>query len=612
MPTNSRSFGPAGVIALGLLLAVQAQGMQRLAIPLTLPAAYLQARAAEHLGMGQGSAEMIADDCNRLRLSQLRLNPGAQGLTLQLELDADLGLDLFGGCRGAASWGGALQLRLVPALDPAGDAILFSAESAELRQRDGDNSLLTAPSRLLADKLVLPRLEALRVDVTPSLSEIDTLVARFLDDPDAATSSLGERGRLTAVGTDDRGLALTLQLSLRDRPPLATATEAEAVLGGAELAEWQRLEDELDGFLSQLLLALAAGTDSRDLQLDFMALLIDARLQIAEALQFAGPADVDPVRTLFLDSWGQLSELAQQLPMDSLDDAGALRLAVFLSAGDALTVVDALGPQYGIEVSADGLRRLARLLLSEQAPISFTPLPLAPDPALQKLLGFGDTALPPPVVPAPPLSWLRRLSPVAPALATAEDPAVLLRTWMPDPDRLDSYLGTVAEVIEQNLAVHTKDSRLSVEQLALFEPLVRATAWKETCWRHYVLREEALVVIRSGVGAVGMMQIVGRVWRSVFDLERLESDVSYNLLAGMNILEHYFLDYAVRRGEHRQPGGDLVRATYSAYNGGPSRLSRYRNDSAPARARAVDEQFFLTYQAMREAPWPTDSRCYGG
>lgn len=42
--------------------------------------------------------------------------------------------------------------------------------------------------------------------------------------------------------------------------------------------------------------------------------------------------------------------------------------------------------------------------------------------------------------------------------------------------------------------------------------------------------------------------------------------------------------YAIRKGEHRQPGGlsNLARASYSAYNGGPSQVSRYRSAKASA------------------------------
>ena len=325
----------------------------------------------------------------------------------------------------------------------------------------------------------------------------------------------------------------------------------------------------------------------------------------------------DPLRALFLHSWATLSEIVLQLPaVDTGIDSG-LRLAAFMAAGDALELIDALGPAYGIEMSRDGLRRMARLLLAEGAPAAFTPLPLDVNPQLQRLFRIGAGA--PSSREAAmqnPVSWLRRLLPIASAHADEGDPASLLRRLFPRRDNLDHYLGTVAQLIEQTLDSHWENSRMPEEHRVRFEPLVRATAWKETCWRHYLPGEgseaEGVRVIRSGVGAVGMMQIVGRVWRSLFDLNRLETEVTYNLASGIEILEHYYLDYALRRGEDRQPGGadNLVRATYAAYNAGPSRLNRYRRDDVSPRARAVDEQFYRHYQVMVEAIYPLESPCY--
>jgi soluble lytic murein transglycosylase-like protein len=604
---------------------------QPVSVPLTIPETYLTAQARDVMGLSaEGRGELAGDACNRLGLSALSLTGSGETLALRVDVDAQMGLDLFGACRGSAGWQGQLLARLRPRLDETGSAILFAVEEAELRQADGGDSVLTTPSRVLSDRLILPRLETLTVDVSETLGEVDAIVAQFLGPAGEGLPTLAEQTRLTAVSADPRGLAVTLALAVNERERNA-AGRGEAALTAAELAEWARIEDAIDGFLTLIVTDLAERTDDRGLQLDMLALLIDVRMRIAEALQAAAAGEgggeededmEDPTRALFLDSWRALSDLALRLPPDSRDAGAGLRLASFLAAGDALALVDAVGPQYGIEISGDGLRRLARMLLAGEAPAALTPLPLAPDPRLQRLFGFGDgegDSGGDGDAPAAArggmgaLSWLRRLSPVAPAWAAA-DSAELLRRWVPLPGKLDSYLGTVATLIEDTLQRELEESRLDGRQRELFEPLVRATAWKETCWRHYVLRNEELVVIRSAVGAVGMMQIVGRVWRSVYDLERLESDVTYNLAAGIGILEHYFLDYAVRRGEHRQPGGNsnLVRATYAAYNGGPSRLTRYRNASAPARARAVDEQFYATYQAMQRAPWPETSRCYGG
>ena len=144
------------------------------------------------------------------------------------------------------------------------------------------------------------------------------------------------------------------------------------------------------------------------------------------------------------------------------------------------------------------------------------------------------------------------------------------------------------------------------------DPLVRATAWKESCWRHFAGSGSAPEVLRSAGGAVGIMQINGRVWRKVYDQDRLVDEVDYNINAGIDILTHYLIDYALRKGEHEQPGGDdnLIKATYAAYNGGPGHLARYRREDTPASLKAIDNAFWNHYTTIKTEQWPDISSCY--
>jgi len=140
-----------------------------------------------------------------------------------------------------------------------------------------------------------------------------------------------------------------------------------------------------------------------------------------------------------------------------------------------------------------------------------------------------------------------------------------------------------------------------------------ATAWQETCWRHYVRARGAVVTIRSRAGAVGLMQVNSRVWRGFYDPRYLLGDVSYNGRAGSEILLRYFLDLAVAKGEHERDGGveNLVRASYGAYNGGPRAVSRYRNAKTPRSLRAIDAAFFEKYQAVKAGRAMDVARCFG-
>jgi hypothetical protein len=129
-----------------------------------------------------------------------------------------------------------------------------------------------------------------------------------------------------------------------------------------------------------------------------------------------------------------------------------------------------------------------------------------------------------------------------------------------------------------------------------------------------VSKEKKLVPIRSGTGDVGIMQINERVWRGFYDQQRLRWDIDYNGTAGAEVLIDYLIKYAIRNGEHKQPGGlaNLARASYSAYNGGPSQVSRYRSSKASAYGKKVDKAFWDKYQQVAAGNELGVSNCLGG
>jgi len=584
------------------------RAVDSLEVPLAVDLAYLDSVAASSLGLDdQGRSELVLDDCNSLTLSNARISAPATVLELTVAMTARTGAPVFGQCAGLRPVESQLHIELTPRVSESGSAALFRVTGVDIRRADGQSGVLSAPVRILAESLVLPRLESMVVELSEPLAAIDELIEEFMPTPNEPRKTLAERGRLASLEVHPQGLRAVLSFGLL--PPPAMLAVPEPALDPAELAQWQRIEDELDGFLTLIIVAISSQLDDRDLQLNLLAVLLDARHQIAESLA-SDETETDSLRRLFLDAWTALRPLLAQADQLEIAEGVDLRLAGFLAAGDALKALDALGPEYGLEVSRDGLRRLARLLLAERAPASFTPLPLEADPALRKLFGMvestSDRAL-----AGTAERWWSRLIPSAHAESLV--PAEALRGVVPRLDRLDDYLALVARLLGEALAAHSAgQSRVPAEYQGLFDPLVRATAWKESCWRHYEGSVDQPRVIRSSGGAIGMMQIMGRVWRGVYDVERLESEPGYNVEAGIGILEHYLVDYAIRRDEHEQPGGtdNLVRATYAAYNGGPSHLARYRRDDTPARLRAVDNAFWRDFQNMRNKPWPEVSDCY--
>lgn len=612
MPKSPRLIVVAGSF---LLLFAMAALADRLEVPLLIEThAVVQAVTAvlelDEAGLGR----IEADLCNRIELGDLEVATASEELVLSLAVRAVTGAYVLGHCRGPVPWYGRMNLELVPGVEPDGLAVNFTPLGAELVRSDGSPGLLTGPTRLLAENLILPRLERLRLDLAESLAAIDGLLESAR--PGEAPALL-EGTRIQAVEVLETGLSLRLGVGIRAVAGLDDP-RAEPPLSPAEQLQWQRREDELDGFLTTIITAMAARAGP-ELRLELMAVLLDARHALAEALgeqaherdpDDAEAEDPDPVRRIFIASWDQLRPWLAEL--GAAEEAGVdaeLRLAAFMAGGDALRALDALGPAAGLEISADGLRRLARLLLAEQAPERFTPLPLDVDPALRALFGLDH---PPPVEsrrrPPALLDWL-----MPRAWAEAETPAEALRGLVPRLAILDDYLQLVASLLKQQTTEHlAAGSRVPAQLKPRFDPLVWATAWKESCWRQFIGSTENPRVLTSPVGALGMMQINGRVWRGTYDQKRLAEEVDYNVTAGAEILEHYLVDYAIRRGEQKHPGGEdnLVRATYAAYNGGPSQMGRYRRDTTPARLRAIDNDFWRHYQTMKSTQWPEVSTCY--
>lgn len=577
---------------------------ETLGIPITIEPRHLDRGVEQALGIDTDGRGVLAEStCNQVELSDPRTQPASQALEVELTLTAHTGIELLGGCRGPKPWQGRMIVLLEPAVDISGLAVKFTPTDARLVRADGKEGLFTKPVWALAQSLILPQLGLVRVDLAASLATIDSLISELLD-PAGATSPLVERTHIRELAVVPEGLRATLSFAV---PPRSAPPAEEPPLEPAELDAWATLEDEFDGFLTTVIASLAEATESPDLRQELLGVLLDTRYAIALALAENQPGQ-DPVRVLFIDAWDRLRPHLSALDTSDLAPFDEdFRLAGFIAGGDALRALDALGPEYGVEITRDGLRRLARMLLAEDAPASFTPLPLDVDARLRRLFrldGAPGTARPLPGA-ALLVRWL------IPAAHAGTAPAIAYR--VPRPGELQTYLEQVAALLEfQSRHQLANDSRIPERLGKRFSPLVQATAWKESCWRQYVGSPKQPRVLKSPIGALGIMQINGRVWRGLYDLDLLADDIGYNIAAGIEILEHYLVDYALRRGEHRQPGGDdnLLRATYAAYNGGPGQLARYRRSETPTRLQAIDNLFWDHYQRLRDDGWPEVSSCY--
>jgi hypothetical protein len=333
---------------------------------------------------------------------------------------------------------------------------------------------------------------------------------------------------------------------------------------------------------------------------------LDSRYELTSAI--APGRGGDPVPQLFVNGWRKLSQIGKQaLPALPKQTAGLY--SGLLSAADKLALTGAAG----LTLTPDALRGMARLL----APSS-TADPLAyntnVDSALRSLLGFGA----PLTIPGTQSRLDRRfLSPeggvsilsfllVRPASA-AEPARMSLNQLLPDPKNPQTYLKEVRSLLLNVAEKIAAKFKFGDQHSTLYRQIVFSAAWQESCWRQFIKKGTPLT---SATGDLGLMQVNRHTWRGVYDLKGLGGDIEYNGAAGGEILLNYLTRSAIKKGEDKQRGGHLARATYSAYNGGPSAVGRYRGVRQRPEWKKVDEAFWDKFQRVSAGREMDVRECY--
>lgn len=549
--------------------------------------------------------------CNYLTLSDPALETGDGRLRIRSRAVARVGHLLGERCIVVLDWSGFVETVERPAIDPGAPVIRFTVEDSSLYGEDGTKSTATGVIWDWVKRYVHPRLEADSIDLGAALADLRAFLPLVLADRDSErVRALIDSVALAAVEPNDAGLAATIRFQLGERAPATPGAAPEPTLTSEELRRWEQSWQHWDAFLTFVVKYGAGDTAQLDQRRELFDVLLEARYDILKALTPSAPGAPDPVPALFLETWARLAPVLRQ-SSSGLPGQRTWRYLSFISAGDALAAIDRLGPDIGLEISADGLRRLVRTLAPEAAadPLLYSS---EVDPELRRLFGFG-----PPLPPAAENSAvdLSFLWPRA-AWATLEpDPEIIkrLNRWAPTRDDVDAYLPLARDLLRTTTELTLTANPLDDEFRPLYRWMLLATAWQESCWRQFVRVGAALKPIRSAAGSVGIMQVNQNVWRGLYDVRSLQGDIAYNARAGSEILVHYLRDYAIARGEHRETGSldNLARATYAVYNGGPGHLRRYRQKKTPTSLQRIDDAFWKKYQSVKMGKELQVAGCYG-
>ncbi len=628
--SRSHAGRPLWVLLLVLWTALPA-GVQtdtELHLPLTVPYALLSEMTWQPPA-GEGPAEYADGPCRRLRIAGSRLELRDGGLYLVSRAEAALGVSLLGNCIEPIDWRGSVDARLDPYLDDTWQ-LRFRLGDIELRDPRGEPESLLNLVGDLARPFISRRVETFAFDLRAPREQVAELLSEAVEPEDLSEVQAVLAGLRPGTPHVDAGgirleARLTLPAGLADRLlPLREADPANAA--GGDLT--RRLE-RLDAFLVAVVKRLGREVSDTALRRQLTDLLLDSRYRLVEILGTSEAFEQDPVRALFVENWERLRALMQSIEAGAARHSQLLRYAAFVNAGDTLLALDAALPQLGLWISLNGLHAALRELAPWSARETLE-YGYAVDPTLRELLGLPPE---PPLLPdtgvdqpgesddepdlegdesggteipeRPALVWARLLQALIPnaEAAKAEPDRVselqrALGRRIPRPAELADYGGLIAELLGEIQRQELAMRDLAEAHAEVYADLLPAAALIESCWRQFKPEDGKATYLVSSAGAVGMMQINLRVWRGLYDAERLKWEVAYNARAGAQILLRYLegpgLDLVKRTGKPEH----LARATYAAYNAGPGRAGRFVGKGGQLKPGPVDRKLWSYYQGF--------------
>ena len=551
------------------------------------------------------SVEVLHDTtgCSTLFLSDPRLHENQQKLEITAHVRANIATAVFGNCTPLFNWEGDAKFLTEPVIQPGARSVRLNILSVQLYNPQGE--LITGQVWDLASGQLLSLMSHYEIDLSPTIDQLKKLLPDILDKRSAAQiSKISDSLRLAEIKVAADGIEVAVNLQI-DRLP--ATKKPEAILSAEEIQQLEANWQMMDAMVTFAVKRYAKATSQQDLRDALVDILLDARYRLRDALAKPVTRTNDPVRHWFIDSWKRLGPVLRQISLENPGQEPML-LVSLLTATDALKILDRLGPSIGLDISANGLRRMGRMLI-DQPGINPLLYEETVDPELRQLFQLPDS---PVSNQSSGFNFDFDFWPIRSAWAGSSNER--LQLWVPRKSELPEYLPIIRDLLTDSANSTAETNKLDDSVKKLFQNLVLATAWQESCWRQYVIKNKKVVTLRSNTGDTGLMQMNERVWRGLYNTQKLRWDTAYNVRAGVEVLHRYLVKYSLKRGEQKHKGGldNLARSAYSAYNGGPDQTSRYRNPRAPSVHQKTDALFWMKYQAVKQGKALQVAECLGG
>jgi len=346
-------------------------------LPLYADYSLIKNALVSQLFTGPGKTANVWKDRQNCSFLQLA-NPQMDGQNGQVHLKNNVhvrfGTGMNGQCLPLFEWSGLLETWQQPTINPQQTVLSLPVTQAKAYDQSGIPLNVDKLQDLLR-RYAEPQLASLKVDLNQSRGDIERKLADYLPkENEAELHQVISTLKFTGAAAKEEGISVSLGFEAPVKPLSNTPT---APLSAAEQQQWQQAWQSWDEFLSKAIQQASLDSNNEQLRDSLTEILLDARSSFQAGIKGQQPGGKDPVRVFFTDTWERLApelkNLAKQLP-----EIEGLRYMTFIAATDVIYQLESLGRPFGLEISSEGLRKLARILIKGQQERAMPHAPEAP------------------------------------------------------------------------------------------------------------------------------------------------------------------------------------------------------------------------------------------
>ena len=597
-------------------------------LPITLEHPLLEHLVVQAAFIEEGNSATLLDEedgCARIVVSDPQFSSSDNLLRSLTHVSLKLGKAFGNDCFLPIQWEGYLELLQRPTFLPGTFTLTFETVDSNLYTNDNMPARVSpfVWNRIRTD--VHRHMEQIAIDLAPPVDDLKQFLLPLFPprNQQIAKAALDtvEPG-VIAVAPDHISAHININLPI---DPDSDKADPEARLTPEEQTRFIQNWERWDAFLVHIITQLAGQKLTLEDRQKVLETLLTTRHRFSGAMASAD-RHRDFVRSQFADAWQQLAPIFRKILLCPNSDHG-LGYLTFFTASDALIALDAISPAMGLDISNEGLVRLARIL--DDTPLQYTP---DMDVTLRQILGLSPEpmeTLELPTVEEPntpdqnetqldnlPISWWKSMiSPVAWAKSKPpENNPFSFDHWLIQPENRAIYLVNIRLLLDRAATATHVRKEIAWDLYHSYIPFIQATAWQESCYRQFHIKDGIPTYLLSYNGtSVGLMQVNERVWRGIFDVERLRWNVAYNALAGNEVVAIYLERYIFNKIDDINALNDKTVAglIYATYNGGPDEVTKYLARHQNKKFYLSDRLFQQKWDWVQKKKWGRIARCLG-